>query len=524
MPSQKVYFSIPPLNDQSTAAAGTNATSNITGGFSNKNGNANIKFALGSQDRLLDTSDMYLTGRIIYVKSDGVPLTQKDSLARPIPGTATTKANYSLNNGANLQAVSNQQISNFAGVETMVKKIFIQSKKTSVNISEHRNYPMYKEVRNAWTNNSADYRISPLTRTSAGGRDAGLINKHSVLMDNCITGGAGQLATVVGTTDPYYGHPFSFRLDTALLNNAQPIHLGANYLGGLLINIELNNENGFFSNKFADMGNNQTDADVLTGSYYIVKDLRLTGRLLVPTPQDLSSYNSNFVLNDRFNLINDVNSSVNSSKYTPNVNAVRSMVNMFLDQTQENNRSDNQGNFRVPLGLTQYQQNKNNVRQPQDFVIEVVPNLLTKTKHSGAGSIDASTAGNKAAVEGDAEVRNQWQRSVLNGELAGKTICGLEMLDQSLEEDYTVRGATTQNDGVRDLTKVNAMGIGLDYTHHMGLVSNYSGSADYDIIIKSGVNSGDAVLPEPRRDVAEIQQTYVKNVAAFNSQTLVKTI
>ena len=117
MPSQKVYFSIPPLNDQSTAAAGANATSNITGGFSNKNGNANIKFALGSQDRLLDTSDMYLTGRIIYVKSDGVPLTQKDSLNRPVPGTATTKANYSLNNGANLQAVSNQQISNFAGVD-----------------------------------------------------------------------------------------------------------------------------------------------------------------------------------------------------------------------------------------------------------------------------------------------------------------------------------------------------------------------------------------------------------------------
>jgi hypothetical protein len=58
----------------------------------------------------------------------------------------------------------------------------------------------------------------------------------------------------------------------------------------------------------------------------------------------------------------------------------------------------------------------------------------------------------------------------------------------------------------------------------MGLVSNYSGSADYDILIRSGVNSGDAVLPVSRRSVPEIQQSYVKNVSAFNSETLVKTM
>jgi hypothetical protein len=153
-----------------------------------------------------------------------------------------------------------------------------------------------------------------------------------------------------------------------------------------------------------------------------------------------------------------------------------------------------------------------------------VPNLLTKNKHSGAGSISAADYGNKAAAEGDAEVRNQWQRAVLNGELSGKTVCGIDMLKKSLDADYETRGAISQDNGVRNLTEVNAMGIGLDYSHHMGLTSNYSGSADYDIIVKSGVASGDAVLPTARRDVAELQQTYVKNVAAFNSQTLVKTI
>ena len=158
------------------------------------------------------------------------------------------------------------------------------------------------------------------------------------------------MPNMVGQEDPNFGVPFSFKLDTALLNNTQPLHLGQSYLGGLLVNLELNNENGFYSDRFRDMGTNQTDADVLTGSYYVVKNLRLQGRLLVPTPQDLQSYNPNFVLNDRFNLINEVNSSTNNSKYTPNVNAVRSMVNMFIDQTQENNRSANQTNFRNPHG------------------------------------------------------------------------------------------------------------------------------------------------------------------------------
>jgi len=505
MPSQKLYFSIPPLNDINT---GTNAGA-ITGGFSTKNGNANIKFALGAQDRLLDTSDMYLSGQIIMVNADGTPLT--------ITAGSMAKADFSAKNGTTLQKTSNQNISNFAGVETMIKRIFLQSKKTSVNISEHRDYPKYVETRNAWTNNNADYRISPMIRTSAGGVDAGNTNRHSVLMDNI-----GNVSNITNIGDPNYGSFFSFKLDTALLNNSQPLHLGSSQLGGLLINLELANENGFFYERFKQLGTNQTSATGLSSSYYVVKNLRLDGRLLVPTPQDLASYNSNFVLSDRFSLLNDVNSSVNSAKYSPNVSAVHSMVNLFLDQTQKNNRNANQGSFRLPLGLKDYQQNKNNVRQPQDFVVEVVPNLLTKTTYGGGGSIDASTIGNKASMEGDAEVRNFFQRAVLNGDLADKTVCSLSLTNRQLEADYETRGAISQDNGVGKLFEANAMGVGLDYTHHMGLVSNYSGSADYDLLLKSGVASGDAVLPTDRRDLAELMNTYVKNISSFNSANLVK--
>ena len=239
MPVSKVYFSIPPLNDQSVSSAGDV----FSGGFSNVKGNANIKFQIGAQDRLLDTSDMYLTGRILHCTSTGAPLTLK-------PAAATTLAEFNANNGATLQAYTNQNVSNWGGVQNMVKRVFIQSKKTSVSISEHRNYPMFVNTRTAWTNARDDYLVSPLTRYDAAGTEANFVNRHSSLMDNATTAAAGQMPNVGNANNNEYGKPFSFKLDTALLNNQQPIHLGNDYLGGLLINIELNNENGFYHNRF----------------------------------------------------------------------------------------------------------------------------------------------------------------------------------------------------------------------------------------------------------------------------------
>jgi len=512
MPVSKVYFSVPPLNDQSTASAGNV----FTGGFSTNKGNANIKFAISAQDRLLDTSDLYLTGRIIHVTSTGAPLTLK-------AGAATTLAEFNANNGAGLQAVTNQNVSNWGGVQNMIKRIFVQSKKSSVSISEHRNYPMYVNARTAWTNNRDNYLVSPLTRYDAAGKEANFINRHSSLMDNQNTAaGAGQMPNIGTQTNPEYGKPFSFKLDTALLNNAQPLHLGNGFLGGLLVNLELNQENGFYYNRFFDQSNG-ADLNV-DGSYYIVKDLRLTGRLSIPTPQDLADYNSQMLLADRFNLINDVNSSVNSSKYTPNAGAVRSIVNLYLDQDQENNRLKNQSDFRIPIGLQRYQQNKNNVRQPQDFVVEVVPNQLTKTKNSGAGAVDASNVVPKVGMVGDAEVRAFFQRAVLNGDLADKCSVGLAEEEASIVAQYDMtRGGTAVTDGCGNNTAANAMGIGIDYTFHMGETSDYR-QRDYDAIITSGVNTGDAVLPAERSSTAEITQSYIKNIAGFNSQTLVKSV
>ena len=514
MPVSKVYYSIPPLNDQSVSSA----ADVLSGGFSNVKGNANIKFQISAQDRLLDTSDMYLTGRLIHVTSTGAPLTCKAA-------AATTLAEFNANNGAGLQAYTNNNISNWGGVQNMVKRVFVQSKKTSVSISEHRNYPMFVNTRDAWTNSKDDYLTSPLIRADAAGTHANLVNRHSSLMDNQVTGAAGgteqQMKNISSQADTQYGKPFSFKLDTALLNNAKPIHLGNSELGGLMINLELNQEGQFYYNRFLNQGNG-TDLSA-TGSYYIVKDLRLTGRLLVPTPQDLQDYNPNMLLSDRFNLINDVNSSTNSAKYTPNAAAVRGIVNLYLDQDQENNRAQNGSDFRVPLGLQSYTQQKNNVRQPQDFVVEVVPNQLTKTNKDGT-AISAQNVLPRVGMVGDSEVRALFQRSVLNGSLASKCSVGLKEEEESIEAQYDgTRGATVVADGCGNNCRANAMGIGLDYTFAMGGTSDYR-MRDYDQIVKSGVNSGDTALPATRASKPEIVQSYIRNIAGFNTETLVKTV
>lgn len=513
MPVQKVYFSIPPVNDSSTQMNGNT----LQGGFSANKGNQFVKFALSAQDRLLDTSDMYLTFQIMYVDSSGTPL--------KIPN-GTTRPNYSAGNGANLQALSNLNIGNWAGVQNAIKRIFVQSKKSAVSISEHRNYPQYVGARNAHVFSQKEYIDTPLTRFDAGGTEAGDTNRHSVAMSNATNATGGDMTNISNINDEQYGKFVSFRLDTALLNNSVPLHLGNDYLGGLLVNLELNNENGFFYQRFQDVGTGQASAPV-TGSYYIIKNMRLQGRLTVPTPDELQAYQPQMMLADRINLINDVQSSVNSNKYTPNTALTKSFVNLFLDDSQENNIQENENNYRLPLGVRSYQQNKNNVRNPQDFVVECVPNLQDKTSAAPNNNVtySAQNVTQKGSVQGDAEIRALFQRSILDGRLADKTAGSLSLTNTSLTDDYESTRATggqANTEGVLRNVNADCQGIGLDYTNGMGNASNFV-QRDYDLVLRSGVNSGNTDLPESRRSKPEVIETYVRNSSAFNTQTLQKS-
>jgi len=95
MPVQRIPFSIPPLNEQSTTAS---AAGVLTGGF-RFNGNPNVKFSVPAQPRMLDTSEMYLTGQIVVMQPDNTPLS-----------LANAEANFAANNGANMTRNANQNI------------------------------------------------------------------------------------------------------------------------------------------------------------------------------------------------------------------------------------------------------------------------------------------------------------------------------------------------------------------------------------------------------------------------------
>ena len=301
------------------------------------------------------------------------------------------------------------------------------------------------------------------------------------------------------------------------------LHLGEDHLGGLLITLELANPDGVFYQRFRKMDFAQQTACDIKNSQYILRNLRLEGRYIVPTPQELSSYNAMVGLNDRVNLINDVNSSVNSNTYTPNLGAVKAFVNLFLDDDQTNNIAQSQSNFRVPLGLASYTQDKNNIRNPEDFVINVSPNMTqTTAENSGAlATYSAINAEDPVGVQGDAEVRQRFQRSILDGKLADHTSATLEITNKSIKEDNDTAAAGA--DGVGNNNECDLMGIGLDYTHGLMNVSNFK-NQDYTLIIKSLVNSGNANVTTERNQKTELQQTFVRNNAALDQGSLQKSM
>lgn len=504
MPLQRINFSIPPLNEINTSA---NAAGTMVGGF-RFNGNPNVKFSIPSQPRMLDTSEMYLTGQVVMMDSAGAPKTFPTN-------------NINDNNGANLTAVANTNISPWGGVENVIERVFVQTKKSSVELMTHNNYPMYVNLKNGYSNNDRDYLNCPLTRYMAAGKENGVINRHSVASPNATSSTSGVMTNINNFNDQNFGQFFSFKIDTSLLNNRKPIHLGDDYLGGLLITLELANPDGFFFQRFRSMDFAQQTAADIAGSFFVLKNLRLEGRYEVPTPQELASYQSPLPLNERVNLINDVNSSVNSNTYTPNLGAVKSFINLFLDQDQQNNIALSQSNFRAPLGVVSYTQDKNSVRAPEDFVINVRPNMMeTTADNSAVAAPNPRDLIDPICGQGDAELRERFQRALLDGKLADHTSATLSLSNIAIKEDNDETAAGTS--GVGNNTRCDLLGVGLDYTNGIGNSSNFK-NQDYTLILKSGVNTGNNNLAASRRSKTELQQTYVRNAAVLDSRSLMKS-
>jgi hypothetical protein len=298
------------------------------------------------------------------------------------------------------------------------------------------------------------------------------------------------------------------------------IHLGNDFAGGLLLTLHLSPDANVFHSRFRTINAGTTNADP-TGASYILKHIRLEGKYAVPDAQDLASYNPVLTMNSRVNLMNDIVSSENANSFTPQLQMVKGIVNTFLDEDQQNNYLLNTNNFRPPLAVEEYQHAKNNIRYPYDFQTKVEPNATTtNTIGTDTGVPTPAFGAMPVARQGDAELRLQMNKAMTGGINPSHLSATLRLTNDNLAADYDTATATATLQ-VGDNTKPDLLGIGVDYANNLGQIQNYV-NQDYELKVKSGVNTGRSNLPASRRDKIEVQESFLRNFSQIDLRTLQK--
>lgn len=490
MPSSKLNFSLSPTNNQPVNL--TNGS--LADGFSHKNGFPTVKFSIPAQNVLLDVSSLYLCGQFLVQDADGTNIT-----------TATAdRDNYNADNSQTITKQNCINKSNWNGVASVIDKVVLQSKKSQTELQTIINYSGYNALKMGNSNNQEDYHRSAFIRNMCSGTDAGYTERH---MNNTPTLAETRATSL---TDRFIGQFFSIRLDIAMLNS-QMIHLGNDFAGGLLLTLHLSPDSAVFHSRFRNIHADTTNGDI-AGVSYILKNIKLEGKYAIPLAQDLKAYNPVITMNSRVNLMNDVVSSENSNTYTPQLAMVKGVVNTFLDDNQTNNYKLNQNNFRMPLGLTSYNQAKNNIQYPYQYSTQIKPNFLTSTPNM---------ADFPQVAVGDSELRLQFMRSLLGGKMTNHTSATLALSNDCIQADYdaqnTPTGASMKG---RNITP-DLLGVGCDYSNGIGQQQNYV-NQDYELKLSSGVGSGITNLPTTRNNRISIQETYVRNFSQINLKTLQK--
>tara|TARA_R110002049_G_scaffold67074_3_gene174468 strand:+ start:1155 stop:2693 length:1539 start_codon:yes stop_codon:yes gene_type:complete len=510
-----------PLNDNPASFVGAT----FTNGFSHSRGQPTIKFSIPAQELMLDTKSLMLSGQFII----------QNPTPAPTQTTLANRGNYNINNSNVAGGMSqNTQIntSQWNGVASVIDKVVIQSKKTNQELSSVINYSQYDALKTGYMYNEDEYKQVPLIRNLCAGGNHGVVNRHLNNNPEITSASNNAMFDNVVQNSKFYGQFFSIPIDVALLQN-QSLFLSNNYTGGLIITLHLNNESSVFSTRFR---NSATAAPLsaLDGTTYTLKNVKLEGKYLSPTPEDISSYQPNVLLNSRQNLINDLVSTENSSTYTPQLQMVKGIVNVYNDDDQTNNFNQNQYNFRRPVGLVEYQQAKNNVRFPQDFTVKSLPNTesVAENTSAGAGALtlrsanagrtDALLVGQEGIACADVEARLLFMKSLMGRKVAHHSAT-LKLSKNAYGSDFDSETASTATNGTGSNVDGDLMGIGADYTNGIGMVQNYV-NQDYELRVKSGVNSLSLALPSTRNNRIEVQETFLRNFSQMNLQSLQKVM
>lgn len=481
MPLSKMNFMIKPSN-------------NPMEGFSHSKGTPVVQISIPAQNLLLETSSLHLTGRIQLNDKTGTLITvdgATSAVSTDDDGTEQMPTPVSLN------------LSNFGGVHNCIDKIVVKSKKSSVELVNDSNYGQFTATRECFSFNKEDYLRTPLTRSLSSGNNCDLVNRRLI---STYSSGANPRDR--------QGQEFSLKLNIPFLGT-QPIHLGPDFCGGLVMTLYLSPDSNVFFNRFRNNLFNDGVNDN-TGSYYVLTDLMLCGRYLVPSEQDLKAYNPNIQYNGKVNLINDVVSSVNSNGYTPQVQFAKSIINQFQRGDAINNYSINANNFPQLVGLEKVVQSKNGMRFPYQFAVNVTPNA--RSLRSDGTQVEPQALQFKSLGMGDTEVRLQHMRAVLNGLEPYHSSCSLAETEDEVAQEYApvLEAEDYGNNCFVDIT-----GIGADYSMNLGLTQNFV-NQDYALETTSGVNTGRDNLPAETNDMSMLQQTFIKDVEVVNTQTLVK--
>ena len=347
MPIIKKHFSIAPLNDN-PAVLSNAAAPVISGGLSHKDGFPTVKFSVPPQPAMLEIATLKLVGQFLVKNSDNTAFTPADvsgGAASVYSNGNATAGTINHNNGANLARETALNVPNWGGVKNMIDKVVIQSKKSLIELSSSINYGQFVSIGECYTHNEEDYLHSPLSRSMSCGSNADKLNRRTLTCAkaqlNAAGRGDGGFPTLNTSNDRHVGQFFSIPIQVDLLQ-VQDLFLDDDYLGGLLITIHLAPDAALFYNRFRvyDVAQ-QPNADQSSVNY-VLKNLRLEGRYIVPTPEEENAYPRQIQLPSRLNLINDIHSSVNANSYTPQLQMVKSLVNVFMDNDQTNNFNHNQ--------------------------------------------------------------------------------------------------------------------------------------------------------------------------------------
>ena len=479
MPLRKLSFSLPALNE--------------TSGFSPRAGFPVVKFSIASQVGMLETSSLRLVGKF-QVKSTSSLVVSASAVNFDDIGKE--------GNSADIQPCTKPTISPFGGIKTCIDKVVILSKKVSKELSTDVNYGQYVALKESRFGIKSDFRNSLPSRSFSLGQNA-VASQRRFMMSQAKT----------GIDEKEQGQEFSIKLDIPLFQN-NLLALDDGHLGGLMISIHLSPESAFFSTFMNGVATDPAGTNLIDTFRYVLQDLRLEGRIEIPTAQELSSYPAIFPMDNQINLLQDIHSSSSSNTLAPQVSQVKGIVNLFLTQSQTNNLSQNQFSFSLPPGLKSQIQAKNSVRYPLKFPIKAEPTFSDST------SVAVGTLSYPSLQINSSETRLQFERSLNDGRLPSYSSADLVLTEESERSRLlATNGTATESSNLF----VDSIGIGSDYTFGLGLAQDYRGG-DYNLVLESGVQTANAKLMATYSDTPLLQQTFVRNNAFFDTVNLVKTM